>query len=183
VASADPATTHSRLIRAFRPRRIVVLAAAPAQNQNALVVRRETADRHDLRTVSDLRRLAPGMVLGGPPECPARALCLPGYQDVYGLRFARFVATDVGGPLTVAALEGGEIDVAVLFTADRERLGDRLVYLTDDRGLQPAENITPVVRQAVLDAHGRALRERIDAVTRRLDTGGLAELVHRVDVR
>jgi osmoprotectant transport system substrate-binding protein len=182
AASADPAVTHARLEAAFAARNIAVLDAAPAQNQNALVVNRETADRYQLRAVSDLRPVAPQLVLGGPPECPSRPFCLLGFRETYGLRFERFLPLDVGGPLTVAALEGGEIDVAVLFTGDRPVIGWRLVFLTDDLGLQPAENITPVVRQDVIDAHGPDIRRRLDRVTRRLTTADLARLVRRVDV-
>jgi osmoprotectant transport system substrate-binding protein len=145
-------------------------------------VRRETADKFQLTAVSDLRALASRLVLGGPPECPSRPLCLLGFRDVYGLRFQRFIPLDVGGPLTLAALEGGEIDVAVLFTGDRPVTGRQLVFLTDDLALQPAENITPVVRQDVINAHGPELRRRLDHVTRRLTTADLARLVRRVDV-
>ena len=182
AASADPAITHDRLEAAFAARHIAVFDGAPAQNQNALVVRRETADKFQLTAVSDLRALASRLVLGGPPECPSRPLCLLGFRDVYGLRFQRFIPLDVGGPLTLAALEGGEIDVAVLFTGDRPVTGRQLVFLTDDLALQPAENITPVVRQDVINAHGPELRRRLDHVTRRLTTADLARLVRRVDV-
>jgi osmoprotectant transport system substrate-binding protein len=182
AASADPAVTHARLEEAFAARNIAVLDGAPAQNQNALVVERETADKYRLTAVSDLQAIAPQLVLGGPPECPSRPLCLVGFREVYGLHFERFVPLDVGGPLTVAALEGDEIDVAVLFTGDRPVIGRQLVFLADDLGLQPAENITPVVRQEVIDAHGPELRRRLDRVTRRLTTADLADLVRRVDV-
>src|SRR5256885_3721668 len=44
--------------------------------------------------------------------------CLKGLENTYGLRFKDFKALDAGGPLTVTALESGQIDVAVLFTTD-----------------------------------------------------------------
>ncbi len=182
LASADPAVTHRRLRAAFAERGVAVLAAAPAQNQNALAVLPETAARHRLSTVSDLRPVASTMVLGGPPECPTRPLCMVGYADVYGLRFRRFTPLDVGGPLTLAALESGEIDVAVLFTGDRSVIGPDVVFLADDRGLQPAENLTPVLRQDVLEAFGPQLRRRLDRLTRQLTTADLAGLVRAVDV-
>lgn len=180
--SADPTTTHERLRAAFDARGIVVLDAAPAQSQNALVVRRELAAANGLRTVSDLRPLASRLVLGGPPECPDRPLCLIGFRQVYGLRFGDFVPLDVGGPLTLAALEGGEIDVAVLFTGDASATRRDLTFLADDRGLQPAENITPVVRRDVLRAYGSALTARINAVSRRLTTSALSQLTRQADV-
>src|SRR5215207_8003905 len=54
------------------------------------------------------------LTFGGPPECPERPFCLPGLQETYGIEFAEFIPLDVGGPLTVEALQNGDIDVALL---------------------------------------------------------------------
>lgn len=70
----------------------------------------------------------------------------------------------------------------MLFTGDRPALGRDVVFLTDDRRLQPAENLTPVLRQDVLDAHGPALRRRLDRLTRRLSSADLARLVRAVEI-
>lgn len=182
LPSADPDVTHRRLQEAFAERGVAVLDGAPAQNQNALAVLPETAARYGLSTVSDLRPVAPAMVLGGPPECPTRPLCMVGYANVYRLRFRRFAPLDVAGPLTLAALQSGEIDVAVLFTGDRSVVGGDVVFLADDRGLQPAENLTPVVRQDVLEAFGPELRRRLDRLTPLLTSADVARLVRAVDI-
>ena len=60
-----------------------------------------------------LKAVAEHLVLGGPPECPSRPLCLPGLQKTYGLTFERFEPLDAGGPITVAELDSGLIDVAM----------------------------------------------------------------------
>ena len=106
-----------------------------------------TAARYGLRSIADLARVAPRLVFGGPPECPERAYCLPGLRRAYGLRFKAFIPLDAGGPLTLQALEAGNVGVALLFTTDPAIPARHLVILADDRGLQPAENITPLVRQ------------------------------------
>ena len=122
------------------------LVAAPAQDANAIVVTAATAARYGLRSIADLARVAPRLVFGGPPECPERAYCLPGLRRAYGLRFKAFIPLDAGGPLTLQALEAGNVGVALLFTTDPGIAARHLVILADDRGLQPAENITPLVR-------------------------------------
>ena len=66
-----------------------------------------TAARYRLRSIADLARVAPGLVFGGPPECPGRAYCLPGLKRVYGLHFKSFIPLDAGGPLTLQALAAG----------------------------------------------------------------------------
>ena len=103
-------------------------------------------------------------------------LCLAGLVDVYGLRFDEFVALDVGGPLTHQALLDGVVDVALLFTTDPLIGTADIVELTDDRGLQPAENITPLVRVEIVDRWGQALVDVIDAASAELTTSAVREL-------
>ncbi len=74
-------------VEALLPEGLDLLEPSAAQDQNALVVTRETAERYGLETVSDLLEVDEPLVLGGPPECPERPLCIPGYEEVYGLRF------------------------------------------------------------------------------------------------
>ncbi len=97
--------------------------------------------------------IASQMALGGPPECPQRPFCLIGLEKVYGLHFKAFVPLDAGGPLTVAALRTGKIQVGELFTSDPSIQVDNFVLLNDDRHLQASDNIAPVIRTAVLKAH------------------------------
>ncbi|HEY8870361.1 MAG TPA: glycine betaine ABC transporter substrate-binding protein [Candidatus Limnocylindrales bacterium] len=91
------------------------------------------------------------LVLGGPAECPNRPFCLKGLQDKYGLAFKDFKALDSGGPLTVQALKSNLIQVGLLFTSDAAIAANQFVLLQDDKQLQLADNLVPVVRQAVLD--------------------------------
>jgi osmoprotectant transport system substrate-binding protein len=64
-----------------------ILQASEAQDQNAVVVTAETARKYDLEKVSDLLAVEDQLKMAGPPECPKRPLCIPGYADVYGLKF------------------------------------------------------------------------------------------------
>lgn len=180
-ATADSESTHRLLAQAFAARNVTALEAAPAQDQNALAVTRSTADRLRVTRVSDLQPHASRLVFGGPPECPERRFCLPGLVSTYGLNFKEFRPLDAGGPLTVGALEGEEVDVALLFTTSSAADAGGLVLLVDDRGLQPAENVVPVVRTTVLDRYGDTLRNAVDGVSRVLTTSELLGLNRRVD--
>jgi osmoprotectant transport system substrate-binding protein len=74
---------------------------------------------------------------------------------VYGIDLSDgFVPLDGGGPLTVAALEGGEIDVAILFSTDGVIADKGWVVLEDDQGLINADNIIPVLTDEVVEAYG-----------------------------
>ena len=97
--------------------------------------------------------LASTFVLAGPPECPERPFCQPGLEETYGLEFMEFRPTDAGGPITVEALKGGDAQVGLLFTSDPAIQTNDFVLLEDDKGLQLADNIIPVVRQEIVDAN------------------------------
>ena len=89
---------------------------------------------------------------------------------------------DVGGPITVTALESGEIDVALLFTSSGVILAKDFVLLEDDLGLQPAENLAPAVRDEIIDAYGDGFRTVLNAVSAALTTEQLIELNKRVEI-
>jgi osmoprotectant transport system substrate-binding protein len=172
--------THEALTRVVTPLGVVALAPAPAQDSNAIVVTRATADLFGLRDVSDLASVGPRLVFGGPPECADRRLCLAGLESVYGLSFRDFIPLDTGGPLTLQALRTGGIDVALMFSTDPAIVSEGLVVLTDDRGLQPSENVTPLLRREVLSTHGDGVAQTLDAVSALLTTPDLRAMIGQV---
>ena len=181
-ATSDAATTYRSLTRSAERRGLVAAQRAPAQDANAIVVTAATAARYHLRSIADLLKAAPRLVFGGPPECQERADCLLGLKRTYGLRFKTFVATDTGGPVTLQALEAGQIGAALLFTTDPAIAARHLVILADSRSLQPAENITPLVRRGTIERYGPRLLATLNAVSAHLTTATLRYLNGRVQL-
>ena len=182
AATSDAEAANRALAGSVAGRGLVPARPAPAQDANAIVVTAATAARYGLRSIADLARLAPGLMFGGPPECPGRAYCLPGLKRAYGLRFKAFTPLDAGGPLTLQALEAGYVGAALLFTTDPDIPARHLVILADDRGLQPAENITPLLRRDVIVRYGPNLLAALNKVSALLDTGELRALDARVEL-
>ena len=178
----DPGAASKALATAVAGRGLTPARPAPAQDANAIVVSAATAARYRLRSIADLATVAPGLTFGGPPECRGRAYCLPGLKRVYGLRFKAFIPLDAGGPLTLQALEAGYIGAALLFTTDPSIPAQHLVALADDRGLQPAENITPLVRTDAIVRYGPRLLAVLNRVSARLGTSALRALDAQVEL-
>lgn len=174
----DAAAVRDALAAAYAPAGVSVLDLAPVENTNAFVVTRDMAESMELTTVSDLAKLEV-VTLGGPPECPERPRCLIGLQTVYGLT-VEFTALDAGGRLTLNALRNGDIDVGLFFST--EVFEADLVQLEDDLGLQPAENVVPVVRTELLDSYGDALADRINEISSRVTIEELIELNRQFSV-
>jgi osmoprotectant transport system substrate-binding protein len=165
---------------AVEPLGLAALEPADAVDVNVFVVTAETARAEDLVRLSDLTDFAPTARFGGPVECPERPLCLLGLRDTYGLEFAEFVPQS-SLVLTAAALRRGEIDVGVLFSSSAALDEDDFVVLVDDRGLQPAENVVPLVRRVVLEDPGPAVGDALDEVSAALTTDELRALNRRVE--
>jgi osmoprotectant transport system substrate-binding protein len=72
--------------------------------------------------------------------------------------------------------------VALLFTTDPVIRARHLVVLADDRSLQPAENIVPVLREATTDRFGPGLLATLNALSVRLSTTALATLDAQVEL-
>ena len=121
------------------------------------------------------------LVLAGPPECPQRPFCLQGLEATYRLHFKEFKPTDVGGPLTIAALDKGDAQVGLLLTSDPAIGAKGYVLLQDDKKLQLADNLIPVVRKDALAANP-VIRDALNAVVAKLDQATLIDLNKQVTV-
>ena len=178
-ASNDPADVVVRLRGLLEPRGITLLTPSQAQDTNQFVANAETAERFDLTTMTSLARVANQLTLGAPPECPQRPFCLAGLNSAYGILFDDFEPLDVGGPQTVAALKSNEVQIGLLFSTDPSIEANGFVPLVDDRHLQNAENLTPVIRSERLNAE---VRKALDEVSARLSSDDLTKLVGKVAI-
>jgi osmoprotectant transport system substrate-binding protein len=179
-ASNDPDDVVERLRGLLEPRGITLLTPSPAQDTNQFVANAETADRFDLTTMTSLAHVANQLTLGAPPECPQRPYCLAGLNSAYGILFDDFEPLDVGGPQTVAALKSNEVQIGLLFSTDPSIEANGFVPLVDDRHLQNAESLTPVIRSEKLNPE---VRQVLDEVSARLSSDDVTTLVGRVAIR
>ena len=165
--TGDSAETYKALQDKLKGTDITVSKPAPAVDVNGFYVSKATAKKHKLKTVSDLAKVAPDLTFGGPAECEERPLCLgTTSQELYGLDFSEVKKLDAGGPITVQALEDGDIDVALLFTGSSVIPKDA-VLLKDDKGLQPADNRVFVIKK---DKANAATLKVLNAVSAKLST-------------
>jgi osmoprotectant transport system substrate-binding protein len=180
-ASSDPAATQKALQDLLTPKNLTVLDFAQAVDTNGFVMTKTNADKFKATKLSDLQPVAGQLVLGGPPECPTRPFCQQGLQSTYGLNFKDFVSLDAGGPLTVAALNSGQVDVGLLFTTDPNITLQNYTLLDDDKHLQLADNIAPVVRNQVLQA-GADMKTLLNSVTSKVTTADLTDMNKQVGI-
>src|SRR5207253_3728969 len=128
-------------------------------------------------TTSGGATVASKLILGGPPECPTRPFCIPGLKQTYGITFKSFKPLDVGGAQTVAALKAGAVQVALLFSTDPVITDNGWVALEDDKHLQNADLITPVVRTSVLNDEIQTL---LNGISAKLTIDNIVPLIKQV---
>jgi osmoprotectant transport system substrate-binding protein len=158
---------------------VTVLAASKALDTNVFAVTKATASKDHLTTISSLAPYASSLTLGGPPECPTFAGCQPGLTKVYGLNFASFKSLDEAGPLSVAALKNGEVQVVELFSSDGNVVSNNFVALTDNKHLEGADYIVPVIRKSAATA---AVVTALDNLDAKLTTVAISKLNLQVTV-
>ena len=91
--------------------------------------------------------IASTFVFGAPPDCPTNPVCQIGLKKTYGIVFKSVKKLDFGGPLTVSALKSGAVQVGELFSTSV--YDPSFVVLVDDKHLEAADNLVPLVRSAV----------------------------------
>ncbi len=176
----DPQEAYDKAEQGFAKEGLTALPPTPFTSSNEVAVTQETADKYDLKTISDLESVAGKLTLYGSPECRQRLDCLLGLEQVYGLKFKKFVPVDIA--LRHEVLTKGQADVSIVFTTDPQIKREKFVLLEDDKGMFPPYNSTLVVRDDVAEKAGSDLEQVVSKVNAGLNDEAMQELNARVDL-
>jgi osmoprotectant transport system substrate-binding protein len=179
LATASAKETVDKLNAQLSSAGLTALDASPALDANAFAVTKATADKYHLTKLSDLAAVAGQLKLGAPAECAQRPYCALGLKNVYGINFKELLPFKFDSPEVKTALKNGNVDVAELGTTDGTVDADGFVILQDDKNLQLADNLTPVIRTKVLTEDIKATLNKVSAS---MTTSELAALDKRADV-
>jgi osmoprotectant transport system substrate-binding protein len=159
---------------------ITALPPTPFTSSNEVAVTKQTAAKYHLSKISDLSKVASKLTLYGSPECRQRLDCLLGLQQVYGLKFKKFVPVDIALRHTV--LKSGQADVSIVFTTDPQIKREGEVLLKDDKGMFPPYNSTLLLKKTTADKAGPDLETVVGQVNKGLTDAVMQELNARVDL-
>lgn len=179
VASGDAAATVAALQKLATPLGLTALPAGEAVDQNAFAVTKEFAAKNNLKTLSDLGRSKIKVKIAAGDECAVRPFCAPGLKATYGIDVAGVDPKGVGTPQAKQAVKDGVDQLVLSTTTDAVLDAYDLVFLEDDKHLQNADNLLPVVNTA--DAGSPEVAKLLAKVTGVLTTEDLAELNRKVD--
>lgn len=179
VGSPDLAATMKALRALAAPRGLTVLDPGKAVDQNAFAVTAAYAEKHHLKTLSDLGRSGLPVRLAAGDECVQRPYCAPGLKKTYGIDITAVDPKGVGTTQAKQAVQSGRDQMVLTTTTDATLDDFGLVLLADDKHLQNADYLVPVVNRA--RAGGEGVRKALGKLNTVLTTADLARLDEQVD--
>ena len=148
-------------------------------NTYAVVIRKEVADKYNLKTTSEMAAVSGNLVFGGNPDYIERADGFGRLCEVYGLDFKAVKDIDIG--LKYVALESKDIDVTNGYTTDAQLGREDVLVLADDLQLQVNYFCSTIVRNEALETYP-GLREAIESLNLCLSDKEMAGLNYQVEV-
>ncbi|MGW0880096.1 ABC transporter substrate-binding protein [Streptomyces sp. NPDC002671] len=179
VGSPDLAATMKALRALAAPRGLTVLPPGRAVDQNAFAVSADYARRHRLSTLSDLGASRLRVRLAAGDECVQRPYCEPGLKKVYGIDITGVDPKGVGTTPAKRAVQEGRDQMVLTTTTDATLDAFGLVLLADDKHLQNADYVVPVVNRSRAGSLG--VTKALGKLNEVLTTRDLAQLNQQVD--
>lgn len=166
--SQDAAEVIDAITPALAEKGLTVLEPAEAIDGDALVVRGDS----EAENISDLAGL--DYTFGGSAQCFERPQCYIGLTDpaIYGIEFAG-TQTYEFGPLLGENLKAEEVDAVIWNDTAPEIEANGFKILVDDKGLFPAQNIAPIIRDEILEEYAPELAEALDELSALITTDDL----------
>lgn len=173
--ASSPEEVNAALVEAL-PEGLSVGEPAPAENKDAYHVTAEFSSSNDITSLEDLADYEGALRVGGNPELAERPYGPQGLVDVYGVPSSRlnFVAiSDSGGPLTIQALNDGDVELANIYTTTPAIEENGFVTLEDPQNMIMPQSVVPLVSQ---DKATEEVTATLDEVSAALTTEDLTAM-------
>ncbi|WP_259295626.1 glycine betaine ABC transporter substrate-binding protein [Thomasclavelia spiroformis] len=147
-------------------------------NTYGLAVRKEIAEKYNLKTYSDLKTVASQLVFGAEYDFYEREDGYEALCNSYGLSFKETRDMDIG--LKYQAINQKEIDVMVVFTTDGQLSASDITVLKDDKNFFPSYLCGNVIRLEVLNKHPE-LKDVFENLTNIISDKDMAKMNYMVE--
>jgi osmoprotectant transport system substrate-binding protein len=159
---------------------LALLDPTPFSDTDAIGVTVGYALANHLTSIADLRRVAPTLTIGGPPQFQQSSPGLPTIEQAYGFTPAAYRTLAIG--TQYPALDAETIQAADVNTTDAQLASGDYRLLADPRDLFGWGNAVPVVSNQALSLEGPVFTFTIDRVSALLTTSVMRQLNQDVDV-
>lgn len=149
------------------------------ENTYVFLVRKDTAEKYNLKKVSDLKNVADELVAGVDTSWINRkGDGYDGFKETYGFSFDSILPMQIG--LVYDAVEAGRMDIVLGYSTDGRIASYDLVMLEDDLSFFPPYDAAPVVdNQLLKDTPG--LAEALTKLSNTISTEKMQQLNYEAD--
>ena len=149
------------------------------ENTYAFLVTKETADKYNLKTVSDLGKVAKDLQAGVDTSWINReGDGYKGFTQAYGFDFEKVYPMQIG--LVYDALQAGKMDVVLGYTTDGRISSYDLVVLKDDKQFFPPYDASPLATDKLLEKKPE-VKAAIERLIGKVSTEQMQKLNYEAD--
>jgi len=121
------------------------------------------------------------VVLAAAPDCKGRLDCAQGLEDDYGIDITKILPLGFASQQTYNSVKTDESQLGETSTTDPNAAHENLVILTDDKHIQPAQNLVPAIGSDFLKANPQ-VATILNKVMAQMTTRALTQLNFDVTV-
>ncbi|MFJ4207047.1 ABC transporter substrate-binding protein [Paenarthrobacter sp. NPDC089675] len=156
------------------PEGLGVLDAAKAEDKDAMVVTKATAQKYQLKSIEDLAKVCKDFTMAAPATFETRSYGFPGLKKNYNCELKGLQPfSDGGGNLTLQALLQDKVQVADIYTTTPSIVDNDLVVLEDPKNNFKAQQVLPLYNKSKMTDKAK---EALNNVSKILTTEDLINL-------
>lgn len=176
----DPERAYALARKGLEEKGLVAFPPTAFSRAKAIGMLRTTAEKRDLRTLSDLREQAGEMTVKADDFCSFVTDCFPGFERFYGISFESFTAIEKDQRYEV--LKNREADASILLSTEAQLAGkdSRFVILEDDKERMPAGHVFWLTTDDLVEEAGPRYERTIVAAQKGLTLELMQELNAKV---
>lgn len=144
-----------------------------------LAIKKELADKLNIKTYSDLALKSDSLTLGAEYDFYEREDGYPGLSEIYGFRFDNKTELDIG--LKYQAISTDQVDVINVFSTDGRLKEKGLVVLQDDKNFFPPYFAATLVREETLKEYPE-LEKILEMMTGLISNEDMIEMNYLVEI-
>src|SRR4051794_35653111 len=179
ITVSDPQKTIDKAQPLLKKAGITLLDPSAATDTNAFFVSKDYSEQNDVTTLSDLK--GKSVTLAAAPDCKGRVDCEGGLSSAYGIDITKILPLGYASQQTYDSVLKGESELGETSTTDGTLESQGLVLLPDDKQIQPAQNLVPMVSTAFLQDHPD-VADPLNELMSKLTTDVLTQLNAQVAV-
>ena len=147
------------------PQGLGVLDPAKAEDKDAMVVTKATAEKYQLKSIDDLAKVCGDFTIAAPATFETRAYGLPGLKSNYNCVLKGLKPfSDGGGNLTLQALLSNDVQVADIYTTTPSIQDNALVVLDDPKNNFKAQQVLPLYNMAKMTDKAKAALNNVSKI-------------------